>query len=394
VALGVWVAAGARDEPDALAGASHFIEHMAFKGTTRRSALEIARELDRLGGQANAFTSKEATCFHARVLPEHLPRAVDLLSEIVLEPAYDPAELERERAVILQEIASVEDTPEELVHVLGAEHFWSAHPLGRPVLGTRESVGRLRREELLEYMRSAYAAERVVVAAVGAFNTTELARMLEPLATALPSRSTLAPRTPPAPTPGLKLAPRELNQLHMVICAPAPPAPDPRRYTAAMLSNILGGGMSSVLFQEVRERRGLAYSVYSYLSVYCDAGMISVYIGTSPSRGPEALKVALGQMQLLAERGPTAQQLADAKDHLKGSVLLGIEHPEGAMSRLARSYLQLGRYVDVKEVIRRIESVAPGDVRALAEECLSPTHLGVTALGPGDEQALARELGV
>jgi len=383
---------GSRDEEPAQGGISHFIEHMAFKGTARRDALAIARELDRLGGLANAFTSKEFTCFHARTLASHLPDITDILSDIFLNPAFAPAELERERQVILQEISSVEDTPDELVHVLFGQQYWPGHSLGRPVLGSNQSVAGMSRADLQAYMAAGYAPQRLVVAAVGDLEHERLLELMGPALSGLSARPGADGRRPPREQPGLAVVPRASEQVHVAMGAPAPSAVDPDRFAAALLNVILGGNMSSRLFQEVREKRGLAYAVYSYLSSYSDCGLLGVYLGVAPGRSPEALAVVRAEMARLAAEPVGDEELAHAKEHTKGSILLAAENPENRMARLARNEFNFGREVTLEEVAAQVEAVQVADITRLAVRCLDPARLGVTVLGPAEAERLHRDL--
>ncbi len=392
VTVGIWMEVGSRDELPSQGGVSHFIEHMAFKGTARRGPLEIALEIDRLGGMANAFTSKENTCYHARALSEHLPELSDLLSDLLLRPALIVEELERERQVILQEIGSVEDTPDELVHLLFAQNFWPDHSLGRSVLGTVETVSALSRRDIVDYMGGTYLPCGLVVAAVGKLEHQELVDLLAPvLGESEPAPSCLN-RTPPAPAAGLHLLHRELEQVHLVLGQGATSAVDPDRFACAMLNLILGGSMSSRLFQEVREKRGLAYAVYSFLNSYSDSGLLGVYLGVAPGRAAEALHVVRAEMARLAAEPVGPDELAHAKDNMRSSLLLAAESPEQRMYRLARSEYNFGRPVPLEEVVESIEAVSAEDISALAGRLLDPAGLGVTVLGPADQDALHKEM--
>ncbi len=392
VTAGLWMEVGSRDEEPAQGGISHFIEHMAFKGTARRDALAIARELDRLGGLANAFTSRETTCFHARTLAEHLETISDLLTDIFLHPAYDPAEVERERQVILQEICSVEDTPDELVHQLFGLNYWPDSPLGRPVLGSVESVGAVTRQDLVDYLAQRYAPANLVVAAVGQLEHQRVVELLAPSLGQLPVLPPRKPRQAPTAKPGLVAVPRQCEQVHMALGVPGPSAVDPDRFAAALLNVILGGNMSSRLFQEVREKRGLAYAVFSYLSTYSDAGLLGIYLGVAPGRSPEALKVVRAEMARLANEPVGEEELEHAKEHTKGSILLGAENPDNRMFRLARNEFNFGRDVTLEEVVAQIEAVQVSDLTRVAAQCLAPAKLGVTVLGPADAEGLAKEM--
>ena len=392
VTVGLWLDVGSRDEEPALSGASHFIEHMAFKGTERRSPLDIAREIDRLGGQANAFTTKENTCYHARALSRRLAELCDLLTDLLLRPTFDPAEMERERQVILQEISLQEDTPDELVHVLFSRNFWPEHPLGRPVLGTPQTVRALDRSAILDYLRRNYRPQGLIVAVVGDVDHDRLVELAAGPLGSLPPAEQRPPRRPPTPAAGLHVVPRDLEQVHLLLGQPAPSAVDPERFTAALLNLILGGGMSSRLFQEVRERRGLAYSVYSFLNTYSDSGLLGTYLAVAPSRAREALKVVRAELARLAAEPVSETELAHAKENLTGSILLAAENPEQRMARLARNELHFGRYVPLEEVAEKVEAVTSAEVSALAARLLAPHTLSVTALGPAELDELAAEM--
>ena len=392
VTVGLWIEVGSRDEDPPRSGISHFIEHMAFKGTEHRSPLDIAREIDRLGGQANAFTSKENTCYHARALAARLPEICDLLLDLLLRPAYHPEELERERQVIMQEISSQEDTPDELVHVLFGQNFWPGHPLGRPVLGFADTVGTIDRQAILDYQRQHYQPEGLVMAAVGDLEHRQVVELVSEALGALPMAPRSNHRAAPTASPGLHVVPRPLEQVHMVLGHPAPSAVHPDRFTAALLNLILGGNMSSRLFQEIREKRGLAYSVYSFLSAYSDSGVLGVYLGVSPSRAAEALRVARAEVEHLAAGPVSQEELADAKENLTGSILLAAENPENRMSRLARNEINFGRDIPLEEVVAQVEAVSAEDVSRLAGELLTPEGLSATVLGPADADELAKEM--
>ncbi|MFH1060559.1 MAG: pitrilysin family protein [Pseudomonadota bacterium] len=392
VTVGLWMEVGSRDEDPAQGGVSHFIEHMAFKGTARRSPLDIAREIDRLGGLANAFTSKEHTCFHARALSHRLPEICDLLCDLLLHPALDPEELERERDVILQEISAVEDTPDELVHVLFSENYWPGHPLGRPILGSSESVAAMDRAGIRGYLGANYLPKRMIAAAVGNLEHRQVVDLMGPALAALPVGPPATPRGAPAHRPGVWLAQRDSEQAHLALGLPAPAAGHPDRFAAALLNLILGGNMSSRLFQEVREKRGLAYAVFSYLSSYSDCGMLGIYLGVAPERAAEALEVVRQELMRLAAEPPFEHELLDAKENLTGAILLAAENPESRMSRIARNEYQFGREVPPAEAAAAVERVGMAQIADLAARLLDPAQLGVMALGPLTPGELGAEL--
>ena len=388
VSVGFWVDAGSRDEPDELAGVSHLIEHMIFKGTERRSALMIAKEIDAIGGFSNAFTSRETTCFHAKVLDNHLGEIVDLLTDIFLNSVFAPQELTREQEVVLQEIKMVEDTPDEHVHNLMPQLLWPDNPIGRPVAGRAESVAALDPGACKAYLQRAYNPHRIVIAASGRVDQDQLIELIEPAFNRLSATDGLPARQSPAPRPGDLIQERDLEQVHLCLGLPGVAATAQERYPAAILNVIFGGSMSSRLFQEVREKRGLAYSVYSYLASYRDSGLIAIYLGVEPKRTREALSVVLEVMGRMSDKGIEAEELAKAKEHLKGSIFLASESTDSRMSRMARNEYTFGRYVPYDEIAAKIEAVTVEEVAGVAGRILTPEQMALVALGPGLEDSL------
>lgn len=382
VAVGFWLMAGSRDERREEQGLSHFLEHMAFKGTPRRDALAVAREADQLGGSLNAFTTKENTCFHARVLAEHLPRAVDLLSDLVLNPLYRAEDLERERQVILEEIAAQEDDPEELVQVQFARHFWKDNPFGWPILGEMEQVARFRREDLLAYRQAAYRPERMVVAAAGRLHHQELVDLVGPVLESFTNGTPARDRVPVDTHPGVFLFPRDLEQVHVCLGTRGPAARDPRRFAATVLNVILGGNMSSRLFQVVREKLGLAYSIYSSLSFFSDTGVLEVCAGVNPQNLPSLLDAVAGELKKLKAEPVPPAELQAAQDYLKGSILLHAEDLEQRMLRLAKNEINFGHYIPLEEVIQGLQRVTPEDIQTLAQEFFQGEQWALAVLGP------------
>ncbi len=382
VAFSLWWAVGSRDENDTNSGINHFLEHMAFKGTSHRSTLDIARQIDRLGGHANAFTSKEHTCFHGRALAASLEEMVDLFVDISLNPSLDGDELERERGVILQEIAGMEDTPDDLAFVLLQEDFWAKHPLGFSILGQPEIIESLRTEDMRRYIADYHVPSRLVITAVGNIEHQKFVDMLSPRLHALPSSEMLIERKVPTPNFGARAVLRDTEQEHLVIAAPGLPANHKGRMILALLNLILGGNMSSRLFQEVRERRGLAYSVYSFLHLQEDSGMCGIYLGVPPERANEALTVVRNELERLRSDPVSEQELADAKQSLKGGILLAAENMESKAARLARNEFTFGRHIGLREVLACLETVDIKDLGTLAQELLNPTCLRLLALGP------------
>jgi predicted Zn-dependent peptidase len=382
VAVGFWLTVGGRDEGEAEHGLSHFLEHMAFKGTARRDALAIAREADRLGGSLNAFTTKESTCYHARVLAEHLPLAVDLLADLVLHPLYREEELERERQVILEEIAAQEDNPEDLIQVEFARRFWPGHPFGRSLLGEASGIGRVSRQDLLAYRQSGYRPEQLVVAVAGRLTHEGvmdlLAPALAPFANGAPGRR----REAAAPAPGTFLLPRDLEQVHVCLGTEGFAAGDPRRYAATVLQTILGGNMSSRLFQVIREQLGLAYSIYSFLTFFSDTGLWEIAAGVSPRHLEALLEAVSRELVRLRTEGVSGAELIAAQEYLKGSIYLHAEDVEQRMLRLAKNEINFGRYIPIEDVVNGLCRVTAAQVQDLAQEFFRAERWGTALLGP------------
>jgi len=381
VALGIWVENGSRYEASEIGGISHYIEHLLFKGTDRRTAAEISEEIEGVGGSLNAFTGKEHTCYYAKVLHEHLPLAFDLLADIFLNSRFDPEEIERARGVILQEIAQVLDTPDEYVHDVFKAYFWKGHPLSRPICGTAETVSALGRTHFLTFLRARYGTDRTVVAAAGRLRHGDLVTLVDRAFAHTTSRLGPVDGVPPLHHGGLVLHEKALEQVHVCLGLPAISQTDPSRYTAFVLDTALGGGMSSRLFQEVRERRGRAYAVQSFLSTYRDTGYLGIYAGTNPEWVPEVMEVIVAEVRRLARDGLGAEELVRTKNQLKGNMLLGLETSTSRMHRLATCELYFGRDIPLDEVAREIEAVSNDDVVELAQRLLATGPLAAAVLG-------------
>jgi predicted Zn-dependent peptidase len=393
VSLGIWVGIGSRDESAAEAGAAHYLEHLLFKGTRRRSAAQIAEAFDAVGGELNAFTAKEHTCFYAHVLDTDLPMAVDVLADVVSDAVLDPAHVELERNVVLEEIAIRDDDPEDLLGELFDETLYGGHPLGRPIVGTEESVRGMDRAVLQEFWRSRYTTPRMVVAAAGNLRHEHVVDLVAAGLDKAASRAgrgvapaPLRAADPPAFT-GARLAvlPDDCEQAHLMIGVPAPSRHDPRRAALSVLSTALGGGPSSRLFQQVREERGLAYSVYSATASYADAGSLAVYAGCGPERLGEVATVVRGVLADVAANGLTETELARARGSLRGGLVLGSEDTPSRMNRIGRSEVDHGRQRTLTESLERISAVTGDQVAARARELLAerPT---VAVVGPFDDE--------
>lgn len=381
VAIGIWLRRGSRHEEISDGGLSHFIEHMVFKGTARRSQAQIAQELDAIGGQSDAYTTKEYASFHAKVLGEHVPLVMDLLADIVLEPRFDPEELERERNVILEEIKMVEDTHDDLAHEMFVESFWPRHPLGRPILGTPETVTRFRRDDLIRFFRRAYTSHNLIVAAAGRLGHEQLVDLVRRYFEALEPRPDSVQESPPRVETAIRCKEKELEQVHVVMGSTAPPLTHSDRYASYVLNTVLGGTVSSRLFQVIRETRGLAYNIFSGLTAYRDAGTLTIYAASSPENASLVVDLTMEELRRIKKEPVTEEELVRAKEHLKGSILLGLEGTGARMSHLARHEMYFGRYVPLDEILSGIEKVSKDDVLRLAGEIFDGRALGLTAVG-------------
>ena len=391
VAVGVWVETGSRRELENRGGISHLIEHLVFKGTATRSAEEIARTMDSVGGQMDAFTTKEHTCFYVQVLDEHLPLAVDLLTDILLHPRFDAEELEREKQVVLQEIKMVEDTPDDIIHDIFAEQVWQGHPLGRPILGTRELVTGFRRDAIAEHFAEEYVPPKVIIAVAGNVTHERVMQLFGAGFDGFGRTPVERTDTPPSLTPGVNIVHKQLEQVHVVMGFPGLRQSAPERYALFLLNDVIGGSMSSRLFQEVRERQGLVYAIHSGAQAYLDTGVLYLYAATDPANFSKVLKSILKEIRELKKSGITAEELKRAKDHLKGSLMLSLESTSSRMNRLAKHEMHLGSFLTMDAMIAAIEGVQHEQVQALVGELLDEDRLALTTLGPLDRRSLPKE---
>ena len=384
VSMGIWLNVGSRDEQESESGLTHFIEHMLFKGTEKRSARDIAKQLDAVGGMSNAFTSKENTCFHAKVLDAHLPLVVDILSDIFLHSVFDDREVEREREVILQEINMVEDTPDEYVHVLFNQVFWDGNSLGRPIFGNVHTVQSFTREMILGYLNHGYHPDRIVISAAGNVDHQEFLELVKPAFSKTKRDSHGLHRIPPAIGSRVDLIPRDLEQIHLCLGTRGTSLVEEERYCCSILNVILGGSMSSRLFQEVRERRGLAYSIYSFVSSHTDAGMLGIYGAVRPDNIQATLELIRLELLRFRDEPIRETELRAAKEHIKGGIHLAAENTDNRMSRLAKNEMIFGRFVTYEEIEAGLERVTSEDVQALAREIFSPEVMSLVLLGQVD----------
>jgi predicted Zn-dependent peptidase len=394
-AIGVWVGVGSRDEAPAQAGASHYLEHLLFKGTPARSALQISAALEAVGGELNAFTSREHTCYYARVLDRNLPLAVDVVTDMVTASLLRAGDVESERGVILEEIAMHEDDPADLVHDVFSGAALGDGPLGRPVLGTSASIAALQRDDIAEYYRSRYVPAATVVAVSGALEhdaaLAAVSRAWEAAPASWPASAEPQPTRGgarrPYPGRGVRVSHRGSEQAHFILGTAGVSRHDERRYALGLLSSALGEGMSSRLFQEIREKRGLAYSVYSFASHYADTGLFGIYAGVAPKRAGQVLRLCREQVEAVVAGGITAEELARAKGQARGSLALGLEDTGARMSRLGKSELAQGEVISVDETLDRIDAVSLSDVARVAADVLGQP-LSVGAVGPFDRGEL------
>jgi predicted Zn-dependent peptidase len=390
ISLGIWVNAGSRDEDERARGIFHLIEHMIFKGTMSRSAMQIAKDLDGIGGFSNAFTSKEQTCFYGRVLDRHLPFLIDLLSDIFINSVFAEKELELEKSVVLQEIHMMEDTPDEYVQVLFDQAFWGGDPLGRPIMGTRESITGIQRDDIVEYVSRFYSPMRVAIAAAGNLDHDLLVTSFKPLFETLsPELSSSPARSTPASKPSISSHPKELEQVHLCLGARASSLSARERFAESIFNTLLGGNMSSRLFQEIREKRGLAYAVYSGVNGYIDTGMIKVYVATDKEYTNEVLELVVQLIKDIQAGDLDEGDLARTKEYLTGAILLGTENNDVLMTRLARNEFIFGRYISYRELIAELKRVTLDEVIEASRRIFSPDSISLTVLGPIDRDQIA-----
>ncbi|HLK57943.1 MAG TPA: pitrilysin family protein [Chthonomonadaceae bacterium] len=384
--VGIFVGTGSRDEEDALRGISHFIEHMMFKGTPSRTARQIADEIESKGGYLNAFTDKEMTCYQIRVLAEHTPLALDILTDMLRNSLHDEEEIKREKGVVLEEIKMYEDSPEDIVHEIFEQTMWPSHPLGKSVIGTAETVSGLSRSNLTGYIGSRYAPDRLVVAAAGNLQHEALVEMT---AKALGDMNGTGPaRTMSRPSPSgqsKQTTKRDVEQMHFCLGSTAYSKMEKERYSLSILNNVLGGNMSSRLFQEVREKRGLAYAIGSYSRSYQDGGLFCVYGGTSPTTFEQVLELTHSEFEKVKREGLTDDELTKAKTQVRGALVLGLESMMSRMNRYGESLLSYGRVIPMEEVLREYEAVSHESIAAIAAKVLDESALTLASIGPAED---------
>ncbi|HEY3247636.1 MAG TPA: pitrilysin family protein [bacterium] len=381
-AVGIYVGAGSRVESASQHGISHFLEHLFFKGTDTRTALEIAQAADDIGGQMNAFTDREQTVFYIKVLSAHLDRALEIYADMLLRSTLAAESLERERQVIIEEIKSYEDAPDELVQDLFAQTVWDGHPLGRPVIGTLATVPLLSRADFVEFIGAYYRPDNVVIAVAGDVVHDDVVGRLTRHFGSWSGTSAQAPDVRPVGSPGVATRFKETEQVHLCIGTEGLPQASDDQYALAVLDNILGGGLSSRLFQEIREQRGLVYTITSYASSYRDGGLVVIYAGMSPDAGPEVITLTLRELDRIVLDPVADAELQRAKESLKANLMLSLESTSSRMSKLARGEIYYRRQIGLDEIVGRIDAVSAADVRALAERFFRPDRMAMAAVGP------------
>src|SRR5688572_2453392 len=391
VSIGVWLARGSRHESLEQSGIAHFVEHMLFKGTDTRTAEDIAQTIDSIGGQMDAFTAKEYASYYFKVLDEHLPLAVEVLSDIVMHPAFSDVDIGREKKVVLEEIKMVEDTPDDLVHELFTESFWAHHPLGRPILGTKDTVESLSQTGLRRYFETVYTAPNLIVAAVGNVDHERVRDLIERAFSALPTTAEPITDAPPRVSPTTIIRNKELEQSHVCLGTAGFRQDHEDRYSSYVMNTILGGSMSSRLFQNVREKRGLAYAVFSGLSAYRDAGSMTIYAGCANDAVSELIDVVIAELRRLKDDPMPGAELQRAKDHLKGSLMLNLESTSSRMSHLARQEIYFDRQFGLDETLEGVERVTPDDIQRIARELFANDALAATVLGAVNGLEIPRE---
>lgn len=390
VSIGIWVNTGSRDELEQENGISHFIEHMIFKGTRTRSSFQIAKELDAIGGLSNAFTGKENTCFHTRVLGRHFGIAADILSDIFLNSKFDPKDVERERQVVLQEISMIEDCPDENIQEIFSRVFWTGHPIGMSILGTGESVSAFCKQTILDYINRYYLPERIIIAAAGDVNHDEMVSHFESTFGFMEKGRWNPERVAPASNSDIEVSYKPLEQVHVCLGGEAPSQRSEKRYACAVLNTIFGGNMSSRLFQEIRERQGIAYNVCSFMSSYIDAGLLGVYAATDKENVNRLLESIRREIVKICGSDLSDSDLDAAKEHIAGSIYLSAESADNRMMRMTKNEFIFGRYVPYEEVVCKLKEVSKNDVIEVAREIFRQDGLALATLGPMKEEGLDR----
>jgi predicted Zn-dependent peptidase len=392
VSIGIWIKTGSRHEEPEQNGISHFIEHMVFKGTETRSAVDIARQIDSIGGNMDAFTAKECVCFNVKILDEHTPIAFEILSDLVLHPVFDTKDIARERGVILEEIKMDEDSPDYLVHEIFTQNFWKDHPLGKPILGTKETVRSFEHQSISDYFRQRFSPATMIISAAGHLKHQEFVDLVEKYFGGLAPSDNVFRQVAPKTSARIILRNKKaLEQVQLCIGVPSDPIGHERRYASYILNTLLGGGMSSRLFQRIREDQGLVYAIYSELSPYRDTGCMSVYAGCGRENITKVVRSVVAEFGNMKSEQITPEELDRAKAQLKGNLMLSLESSTARMSNLARQEMYFDHFFDLDEIIQRIEAVTSEDLIELARSYFRTEHVAVTVLGNLNGLKLTRD---
>jgi len=392
VSMGVWVNVGARDETLSENGLSHFIEHMIFKGTKKRSALQIAKEFDSVGGNMNAFTSMENTCYHAKVMDTHLETMVDILSDIFLFSTFESIEVEKERTVVFQEIGMTEDSPEEYIHILSGNSYWGDNPLGRSILGSRENILSFDSETIRGFFSRLYQPERILISVAGNIEHDHFVNLVGQQFESINASNSFPVRVTPTGQSKVAIHSKDLEQIHICMGTKGLAITDPKRYAFSLINTILGGNMSSRLFQEIRENRGLAYSVYSFISSHVDTGICGVYAGVNPKNAKETIELILNEIFKFKKIPVDSTELQSAKEYTKGNLMLASESIDSQMVRLAQNEIHFGRYITLQEIANKIEEVTVDDIIDLASTLFGNDQHAITLLGPVTDKKLYEDI--
>ena len=382
VSIGVWVKVGSRHEPEEISGTSHFIEHLFFKGTEKRTAKDIAIEMDSIGGEMNAFTSQETTTYYAKVVDEHLPVAIDILSDILLHSKFDPLEMEKERKVILEEIKGVEDTPDDYIHELFTNTVWAGNSLGRPILGTRETIKALKHRDIVSYIDNYYSPKEIVISVAGNFEHGRLIELLNASFGKLARGGIAKKEVTPGFTQAIAVKKKQLEQVQICVGCKGMQYTHEDRFVISALNTVMGNSMSSRLFQEIREQNALAYSIYSYVTSYRDTGLLTVYAGADPSNALEVVRLVVKEFRKIKDEGITPAEETRVINQIKGSLVLSLESSTSHMSRLARQEIYFGKYLSMDDIIKGVEKVTAEQVQRLAGQLFARENISLTILGP------------
>lgn len=389
VAIGLWIGVGSRDEVEPINGMSHFIEHLLFKGTKTRSARDISEAFDTLGGELNAFTAKEYTCYYTRLLDEHVDTGIEILADMVQNPRFDKDDVLSEKKVILEEINLHEDSPDERIHDLFSSSLWTIHPLGKPILGHVETVGNFTLDDVVRFYKQEYIPNNLIVAAAGNIDHDKMVDLIKGHFKITSGERTVRKQFIPHIEKKIDVYTKATEQAHICLGTEAISSRDDRRFVLSIMDNILGGGMSSRLFQEIREKRGLAYSTYSYHSLYTETGFITTYVGTAPENTERVVRLIQEQIDDLVNDGITDQEVYRAKEHLKGQLVLGLESTGRRMTRLGKLEITRGEILSLDELVERIDAVTRDSVTDLARELFKPEKMVLTVIGPFELEKLA-----